>query len=101
MKTSDLQGHQLDCWVARAQGWEVSKSDYYKHQWKPSIDWSQGGPIIEREQIDFEDGGTYAVIDRDCDGVWTGSGSSHLLAAMRAYVASKFGDEVPDDQEPA
>lgn len=39
----------------------------------PSLWWGQAGPIIERERI-HNDG--------------------DLTAAMRAYVASKFGDEV-------
>lgn len=45
----------------------------YAPDWQPSADWSIAGPIIERERI-----------PNDGD----------LVAAMRAYVASKFGDEV-------
>lgn len=78
----------------------------------PSREWSQGGPIIERERIavfqwtnrkDGADQEWHAAvrmticqgeIDED-DGHATGH--TPLVAAMRAYVASKFGEEVPDE----
>jgi len=75
-----------------------------------STDWNVGGPIIERERIAvYFDDGWIAGFDLGIDhwdyGGETGSGSSlelrhsaagptPLIAAMRAYVASKFGDEV-------
>lgn len=78
-------------WVEREN---APGSAPYFQRFSPSIDWAQGGPIIEREGIDFEESGTYAVIDRDRDGVWTASGRNHLTAAMRCFVASKIGDTV-------
>jgi hypothetical protein len=69
-----------------------------------STDWSQGGPIIEREKISV----WYRVGVRmfaNIDGKYEQSiahdhpGNTQLIVAMRCYVASKLGDEVevPDD----
>jgi len=71
----------------------------------PSSKWAQGGPIIERERI------TIAPIWRPEDAsnpAWCGGagpqegrtwlhGPTPLVAAMRAYVASKYGGSVSDD----
>lgn len=69
-------------------------------RFRPSTYWSQGGPIIERERIPF-----CPVLD----GMWisefvawegTGGrkvslcGPTPLIAAMRAFVARKLGEEV-------
>lgn len=70
-----------------------------------STDWSQGGPIIERERIRLDcawsDEWTAqhpynAKID-----VYTGwtKGPTALIAAMRCYVTSKLGDEVEIPEE--
>jgi hypothetical protein len=64
--------------------------------WSPSSRWDQGGPIIEREEIDVA-----------CCGAagWSATGfrttrfgASPLVAAMRCFVASRLGAEieVPD-----
>jgi hypothetical protein len=75
----------------------LSERDIYQ----PSRDWAHGGPIIEREGIqlwpDTADDQKDAV-----PGVWFAAawqkaehqGATPLEAAMRAYVASKFGEEV-------
>ncbi len=73
------------------------------HQYSPSTDWAQGGPIIEREKIRFDDlpdNGIRAFIRKpigksdillmDC---WD-EGITPLIAAMRCYVSSKLGEEV-------
>lgn len=110
-KVSDLEGAELDYWVAKAHGWK-SDPDFLdsaldqgywtadgifepKHEWKPSIDWSQGGPIIEREKIQLEiiHGEWGALIDVDA---WPKYGPTPLIAAMRAFVASKFGNEIEE-----
>jgi hypothetical protein len=66
MKTSELTGALLDYWVARAEGLnpaavidygrEVYAENYGKgfEVSRYSTDWSQGGPIIERERIFME-----------------------------------------------
>lgn len=81
----------------------------------PSTDWAIGGPLIESEGIvvvrmhrvseqgDFEPawfawvldadqgaGAYFDVVPYDADG----EGPTYLIAGMRAYVASKLGEEV-------
>ena len=114
MKTSELTGPALDWAVAKCNGWEPGKymmaPDIRKdvngevigimvpsnreYIWfKPSTDWSQGGPITEREKIDIRYvepvNEWHADTDSECE-----SGPTPLIAAMRCYVASKLGDEV-------
>jgi hypothetical protein len=77
----------------------------------PSTDWSQGGPIIERERIstakDPSDAYWQACINCAtssmfgpglCGDHWH-YGPTPLIAAMRCYVASKLGDEVEIPEE--
>jgi hypothetical protein len=65
--------------------------------YSPSTDWSQGGPIIEREGITIARRGKYlysewgAVLN---DFEFDEDGPTPLIAAMRCYVASKMGDEI-------
>jgi hypothetical protein len=120
MKTSELTGAQLDWAVAKCEGInlhhaiqphgyleilfnEANGGDVFT----PSDDWSQGGPIIEREKIDLQcwdfhsrpwkaliDGGTDAGI-----ALYQEYGPTPLIAAMRCYVASKLGDDVEIPKE--
>jgi hypothetical protein len=127
MKTAELTGVLLDYWVARAEGHERVKiigagerlngvrveqdtcaatTPGFPDWWQPyhAETWHNAGPIIEREL------GTFSV-ERNGNGdlVWYWAdmgrtltryrlgGKTHLVAAMRAYVASKFGHEVPDE----
>jgi hypothetical protein len=106
-KTAELQGALLDAAVAKAEGrpseWLhgiVLGCGYSTH-------WDQAGPIIERERI--------SVSNPNGDPGWIGTiaypkkpkrngtpqwghhwecGPTPLIAAMRAYVAAKLGDEV-------
>jgi hypothetical protein len=107
VKTSDLIGPALDWAVAKCRGFEGLDEDEWLIRdgiadmplsaYNPSSDWSQGGPIIEREELTVG----YAKIE--C-GFWTARttayppeytrGPTPLIAAMRCYVASKMGDEV-------
>lgn len=115
VKVSDLTGAQLDWAVAVALGhtakieWggECRIIDWNKPgtlvngAWfEPHKDWQDGGPIIEREHGRIETGDLHTSEFR-----WTadmGHGTSRyrsygptpLIAAMRAFVASKLGDEV-------
>lgn len=113
MKTSELIGPALDWAVAEAEGYEraVSASnkviilregvvDYFD----PAGNWGWGGPIIEREDMEFilaKQGGHHesakwmAVINNS----WFGFGENHLIAAMRCYIASKLGDEAEIPEE--
>lgn len=69
-------------------------------RYTPSTDWSQSGPIIERELIclDLLDGFAWVAYTK-FDGPGKGVGPTPLIAAMRCFVSSKLGDtvEVPDE----
>lgn len=67
--------------------------------YEPSSDWRVGGPIIERERICLqgETGGWEATINgENAARVYApgGDGPTALIAAMRAYVDWKLGEEV-------
>lgn len=129
IKTQDLEDAQLDAAVAMAEGipfrvsyvlWEgrygrfscfipkwhdqnskLRRFEDYSEHYNPSFDWKWGGPIIESNRI--------SLIERAAAG-WAGdavagtvfTGDTPLVAAMRAYVGSKMGDEVdvPDCVRP-
>lgn len=135
IKTSELEGAELDWAVAKAVGRSIllnkstalipesideqelrfiSASSVLAtddartlYEYKPSTDWSQGGPLIDKYRLCFtsslvEDGGLYANF------IITGGygpqswGATCLIAAMRAIVASELGDEVyvPEELAP-
>jgi hypothetical protein len=79
----------------------VKKHSFEDHvYWEPSTDWSQGGPIIERELITVQpvvNPTGWMARTQKCDSVW--EGPTPLVAAMRCYVASKLGDEVEVPEE--
>ena len=109
MKTSELTGPALDWAVAKCDQPQWSDEDALlwvqddEYQYNPSIDWSHGGPIIERETIElYKEMNRWAAIIRvDDEEAWELYGSTPLVAAMRCFVASKMGDEVevPADLE--
>jgi hypothetical protein len=109
LNTSQLRGDDLDQAVALVDLSLVLDYDPDAHpcqtidgerkRWHPSTDWSQGGPIMEREQIAVEyQSGWHAKMEYGAspDGVQHARafGTTILLAAMRCYVASKFGETV-------
>ena len=122
MRTSELQGAALNWAVAKCEGvfvqisnggWWVFDSDAFSEfrndyndsklqAFQPSTDWSQGGPIIEREGIHIKKHPS-DWIALPYDSVFSEEayqqGPTPLIAAMRCYVASKMGDEVdvPDE----
>lgn len=117
-KTAELTGVALDYWVAKALGDRYDESHelrecngYFLVQpaitqddngeiFVPSDLWAHGGPIIERDRI--------ALDGRDRNGHPFGEwcargprlplffGPTPLIAAMRAKVASVYGEEIPD-----
>lgn len=114
MNTAELTGAELDYWVAKAEGLEpVAGRDFPSgaFSWQPTVgtglnskdlrfsaSWAIGGLIIEREVLNITAGGSESRWK-----AWSGKGISAafvgdtaLTAAMRAYVAKKFGNEVPD-----
>lgn len=96
IKTSKLIGEQLDWAVAKAKGWSTHLP--WDDRCVPSTDWSQGGPIIERECIAIKAIATEPVHWR-AGFYYQIKGPTPLIAAMRCYVASKLGDEVEIPEE--
>jgi hypothetical protein len=125
MKTSELTGIALDWAVAKCEGgaglWYDGIATYWitldgkdralskgwAQSYTPSTNWTQGGPIIEREGICLADAaGRYWVAgllheDKEYDGFKRAEeqGPTPLIAAMRCYVASKLGDDVEIPEE--
>ena len=106
MKTSELTGPALDWAVAKCegityfgapQGRTEAMEFLLMHPDDPdlqfSTNWSQGGPIIEREGVSIK----WVTADEwmavGLDNAVT-FGPTPLIAAMRCYVASELGDEV-------
>ena len=136
MRTSELTGPALDWAVAKAEGrplrrnpmgsqgghgwwiWEetpsgrggiiLSKSVYLSvgGKYSPSTNWSQGGPIIDREDIQLlcRHQQHLARLARGLPApvglsYFETPGPTKLIAAMRCFVASKLGDEVDVPEE--
>lgn len=117
MKVQELKGALLDYWAGKADGLAVftngstcfldarvyGRTGQSCIHYSPSTNWEQGGPIIEREKIMLNPidpvvwgagieaerlaGESFMVYE---------NGSTAPEAAMRCFVASKFGEEVPD-----
>jgi len=97
MKTSELTDHALNWAVAKCEG-AINGDDLdvgfiLEGGYSPPTDWSQGGPIIEREKIQIKENGYGHWFAKIGKGSWM-RGLTPLIAAMRCYVASKLGDEV-------
>ena len=129
IKTQDLTGAALDWAVAKAKGIDVVISQMAKrvefdsyvyaeycnsynagqfHQFNPSHNWAQGGPIIERENIEWQwlpapdKAHQYGARKPSLGGLnrtFCMDGPTVLIAAMRCYVASRLGDEVEVPEE--
>jgi hypothetical protein len=135
MKTSELTGAALDWAVAKCEGatnlrfdtvatWWVDLNGEPKalssgwsprRSYTPSTNWSQGGPIIEREELSVEPQYTAGGLEcwvayghnlryDDHGNYIQGSdnrqyGPTPLISAMRCYVASKLGDTVDIPEE--
>ena len=108
MKTSDLIGPALDWAVAKCEGrsWPDNAAKFLGEQYyRPSTDWSQGGPIIERELINLNNPFGQNHDNEEWVATWKFGGFEEylgptpLIAAMRCYVANKLGEtvEVPDE----
>lgn len=108
MRVAELEGELLDYWVAKAEelvidgirlGGVVIGITPDRYVYHPSTNWAHGGPIVERERISIN----YDASGRYSQGWRAFSknmpimlGDTPLIAAMRCYVATKYGDEVPD-----
>jgi hypothetical protein len=96
LKTSELQGAVLDWAVAKCEVGDAINEIDDPHFY--STDWALAGPIIERERIGFKYTGTamefVAWVNGELSTVNDQHGPTPLIAAMRCYVASKFGDDL-------
>lgn len=122
MKVSNLLGVKLDCWAAKADGWTVEPKGRgflirrkdedgmelvcyigefqsgFLCEYAPSTNHHQGGPIIEREHIKLK-AGLFEKWHADLKAPYykySMEGPTALIAAMRAFVSSRFGPEVDD-----
>jgi hypothetical protein len=100
LRTSGLNRAALDWAVSAANG----DSDIHPY----STDWSDGGPIIEREKIEWQwlpspdKAHQYGARKPSLGGLnrtFCMDGPTILVAAMRCYVMSQLGNEVeiPDE----
>lgn len=114
IKVSEATNLQLNWMVAKCEGLVIDVCDKYirltntqdalkygRWTFMPAEDWLQCGTIISHERIAFTD----KSFLNDPQRGWLANlpngkiidsqyGSTHLIAAMRCYVVSKFGDEV-------
>jgi len=109
-RVAELEGAELDYWVAKADGngnalcfkqndsWYASLDGVPVHY---SSDWTSAGQIIERERIALDP----ITRNRNHTSEWQAqvwvpfavqTGPTPLIAAMRALVASKFGETVDE-----
>lgn len=96
MKTSSLMGEPLDRAVAQAMGRKDTDFGWWWDNFKPSTNWAQGGPIIEREKLEFRKVGIHTwLAETQCGhNDQSETGPTPLIAAMRCFVASKLGDTI-------
>lgn len=108
---ADCTPEQANYLVALQEGWIVSDTLWLSDpadqkigmplsDWQPTAEWSQGGPIVEREGMATRKDSAFHEPIWVCD--YQGlsiSGSTLLLAAMRCFLMVKLGSisaEVPD-----
>lgn len=111
VKVSEAVGQALDYLVAKCEDVEIEhindgitrcilRVTPFTGMYRPSTDWSQGGPIIEREKIaTVYRAGEYWLAYTFDGAEFEGIGPTPLIAAMRCYVASKLGDELEVPEE--
>lgn len=125
-KVADLEGPLLDLAVSKAEGLKavihkvdnaiepffeccvLNEGGRLQYQYMPSRDWTQGGPIIEREWLGVDampsfHAGEAGVVwtatapmtnDPGRDLMLSEQGPTPLIAAMRCFVTAKLGDTV-------
>ena len=107
IKTSEAAGAALDWAVAKCEGRDLRGTSWRRirdvpyGKYSPSTNWSQGGPIIEREKIGtlWEARNVWSASTKWDDPSKVFYGRTKLIAGLRCFVASKLGDEVevPDE----
>ena len=128
VKTSELIGAALDWAVAKCEGMDNLRKTPHRFDLRLIMDdpegdgvfldslnystcWSKGGPIIERENLcvgrKHQADTNYCEVNdpavdwwaRTTAGGYLSYGPTPLIAAMRALVKSKLGDEVDVPEE--
>lgn len=116
IKVSDLTPDQLNEWVAKGlvkgTDWEGNDAHFnaFTKDFDPCHNWSQGGPLIEEFDISVHSDAYilcdiyelppkkwFVSIGRG-ENVHQAVDDNLLIAAMRAIVASKFGEYVEIEQ---
>ena len=98
IKTKELIGAPLDWAVEKARNPKAWNVEFLTDDERASTEWAQGGPIIDQMRKQ----GHFLLASADtCQGtlivgaqIWTATGPTPLIAAMRCFVASKLGNEV-------
>lgn len=110
-RDGDHPAAELICWDDHG-----APHSFGEYGYRPDKNWAEGGPVIEREKIDLMHveysgpamGGSpgepwnammknLSIDNPDWDSM---SGPTPLIAAMRAYIGSRFGSDVPDEVVP-
>lgn len=113
IKTSELSGTALDWAVAKADDLPIAYIDPFKRvlvageggcdSFSPSTNWSQCGPLIEKYNLSIieECGEWCAIKEMELGKILSNYpyGETYLIAACRAIVASRLGDEVEVPEE--
>ncbi len=105
VKTCKLKDKALDWAVAASldKGTNLTQEQLAKlaaaDRWEPSTDWGQGGMILDAEKLSIspaKNDGYMAWAFPKGNGSW---GETYLMAAMRCYVTSKFGNfiDIPEE----
>lgn len=109
MKTAELSGLALRWATMKAcklnlefkngqliAGTRISGSTELDVAFEPDIDWDQGGPIIDRLDLELmrrsDPDEPQSAFAKDTQKY--GVGATKLIAAMRCVVANEIGDEV-------
>lgn len=98
IKVADATSIVLDWMVAKVEGNVITfdSEGAADGQWEMySTNWSQGGPIIEREGISISrhpDGANWMAWIKNIG--TTREGPTPLIAAMRCFCCAKLGDEI-------
>jgi hypothetical protein len=120
MKTADLEGHELDYWVARGlhefireihftdggrtlsiRGNDRGKA--WDGRFLPSTSWEAASAVLERasrlEMSDQGRGDVTCLATFGAEGASSvqGQGPSLRIALLRAFLQHAFGDDVDDD----
>lgn len=95
IRTAELTGVALDWAVAKCEGYASGCGGVVPY----STDWSQGGPIVEREGTSLTQFSDYPMWTAKNPNSIEVNGGTPLVAAMRAYVYLRLGHEIEVPEE--